>query len=1000
MLYVNFNRRKKIVIPLKGLQNDLQVSRETFNQNKIHEAFDIYEQLAASYPSQSVEILAEVYDCYQKLPFKDRYNLYQARLFDFNIKPSDKVLDIGSGHKPFPLATHLADIQIHQNDYGRGGSKFKFIKGKPVFECKLEKTPFEDKEFDFVYCSHVLEHSINPKKACNELMRIGKRGYIETPSKGKDIFLNSAKVSNHRLWVESVNDKLIFTEYTLEEIEGIQNSILMSMHTAPQTKREKAFSALIFLKPSFFNTMFFWEDNFEFEVRSISDKSTSKKNKKSTTINISDKKLFNNTEKQQNKKLKFLQVHTFYKDYLEQFYHNFPKLKIWTFSSQIQALISDGFSGIHIIAPYMEKLNYNSSFIIANNQTSQQQWLNENNLPNINQGNSNWINDVLKKQIELIKPDVLYLTDPILFDSNFIRSLTWKPSLVIGWRAAQIPETIDWSEFDIILSSLSKLREIALNLGASSSEHFFPGFPTHILQKIKDVPIKFDVGFIGRWSLNQHPRRNHFLNHIAISASRVSPPFSCAFNLSGHIDYLTPEVARYNLGPLFGIPMYRSLKSAKVAFDSRGSLQIRNFLNQKQIDLAVNETANMRIFEATGCGVFLLTEHFENLQQYFEIGKEIVTFHNEKDLIEKIQYYILHQDERNEIAHRGQQRCLRDYSMINRAKELDRIIHKYLSKKNISTTFHICPVESLRDKALKLINQSEYQNAFELITKAKSLKKPTLNLDYLRALCFLNMNRSLEAKEALKEELRYFPSNTEAKKLLDYIVKSFSQNSSIKNSDPEFCRIHDMIHPYTMLSEKRLFSLYVLCRHICLLDIKGNFVECGVAAGGSSALIASVIKKFSKRSRKLYSFDTFEGMPEPSPEDILLNGSKAESIGWGTGTCSASKHYVTNFWEKLELSDIITPVKGLFEDTLPGNKDQIGDIAFIHLDGDWYKSTKSILYHLYDNIVNTGILQVDDYGHWAGCKKAIHEFETQQNTNFCINNIDGAGVWFFKKAYQ
>lgn len=65
---------------------------------------------------------------------------------------------------------------------------------------------FRDKEFDFVYCSHVLEHVRDPAKACAELMRIGKRGFIETPTRGKDLWLGTAAVSNHR-WAVIWNER-------------------------------------------------------------------------------------------------------------------------------------------------------------------------------------------------------------------------------------------------------------------------------------------------------------------------------------------------------------------------------------------------------------------------------------------------------------------------------------------------------------------------------------------------------------------------------------------------------------------------------------------------------------------------------------------------------------------------------------------------------------------------------------------------------------------------
>jgi hypothetical protein len=71
----------------------------------------------------SIELLADLYDLYQGLPNReDRYTLYQARLFDFGISPSDKVLDVGSGNIPFPLATHLADLSPDDDHYGRAGA--------------------------------------------------------------------------------------------------------------------------------------------------------------------------------------------------------------------------------------------------------------------------------------------------------------------------------------------------------------------------------------------------------------------------------------------------------------------------------------------------------------------------------------------------------------------------------------------------------------------------------------------------------------------------------------------------------------------------------------------------------------------------------------------------------------------------------------------------------------------------------------------------------------
>jgi 2-polyprenyl-3-methyl-5-hydroxy-6-metoxy-1,4-benzoquinol methylase len=266
-----FGPRTKRRISILSLSDGLRAATNFYHRGNTLEVFAVYEQLAANYPDQSIEILAELYELYQALPDKeDRYALYQARLFDFGIRPSDKVLDVGSGNVPLPLATHLADLAPHDDHYGRAGVPFKQVQGKPVYICDIENMQsFTDKEFDFVYCSHVLEHVRNPEKACRELMRIGKRGYIETPTRGKDLWLSTAKVSNHLWSVECLGSKLIFIEYLPEEIEGLQSDLLMSMHLRPESKREKALTSLLYLKAHLVNTMLLWEGRFEYEVRRL-----------------------------------------------------------------------------------------------------------------------------------------------------------------------------------------------------------------------------------------------------------------------------------------------------------------------------------------------------------------------------------------------------------------------------------------------------------------------------------------------------------------------------------------------------------------------------------------------------------------------------------------------------------------------------------------------------------------------------------------------------------
>jgi len=288
MLFMNNSgNREKFKFDSSSLDVVMNILNSKLQSGEYLDVLNICEELIAKYPEKAVSVLSNVYDIVYK-PLRargNRFHLYQARYFDFGIRKGDKVLDIGSGNMPFPYATHLADIALTNDNYGRAGAPFKYQDDKPVYECKIEKLLFGDKEFDFIYCSHVLEHVNNPERACDELMRVGKRGYIEMPTRGKDLFFDYAKISNHKWAVEYVHSKLVFTEYTNEEIEGLTCNVLNQMFECPETQREKAFSALVYLKANLINTMLLWDTKFDYEVRKLADAPGAKANPKDKNKN-------------------------------------------------------------------------------------------------------------------------------------------------------------------------------------------------------------------------------------------------------------------------------------------------------------------------------------------------------------------------------------------------------------------------------------------------------------------------------------------------------------------------------------------------------------------------------------------------------------------------------------------------------------------------------------------------------------------------------------------
>lgn len=136
--------------------------------------------------------------------------------------------------------------------------------------------------------------------------------------------------------------------------------------------------------------------------------------------------------------------------------------------------------------------------------------------------------------------------------------------------------------------------------------------------------------------------------------------------------------------------------------------------------------------------------------------------------------------------------------------------------------------------------------------------------------------------------------------------------------------------------------------------------------------------------RPLWVFDTFEGIPPPSAEDP--DRAIAELY---TGSCKSELAEVETLFDGLGILGRSRLIKGLFHETLP--EAQIGTIAVLHLDGDWYESVKVCLEHLYDRVSPGGVVQIDDYGHWQGARKAVDEFMRLRSITAPLRYLDYTG---------
>ena len=213
--------------------------------------------------------------------------------------------------------------------------------------------------------------------------------------------------------------------------------------------------------------------------------------------------------------------------------------------------------------------------------------------------------------------------------------------------------------------------------------------------------------------------------------------------------------------------------------------------------------------------------------------------------------------------------------------------------------------------------------------------------------------------------------------------------------------LYEFVRPYTMTSKERIVSLIRSIQYVIDNNIKGDFVECGVWKGGSSMVVAKILKDRAIEDRKIYLYDTFDGMVAPDDVDKTFDGKSAEilmkdeakenSLVWAF---SPEDEVRSNFSKTGINSNQVKFIKGDVCQTLL--KEIPKEISLLRLDTDWYESTKIEMEILFPIVSDYGIVLIDDYGHWEGCKKAIDEYLRKTEKSYFLNRIDYTGRLIIK----
>lgn len=217
-------------------------------------------------------------------------------------------------------------------------------------------------------------------------------------------------------------------------------------------------------------------------------------------------------------------------------------------------------------------------------------------------------------------------------------------------------------------------------------------------------------------------------------------------------------------------------------------------------------------------------------------------------------------------------------------------------------------------------------------------------------------------------------------KLLNARTGTAEQDSKLR-MPPEL----EQLNFYSMSGIQVLNKLNTIAQDVVNRKIPGDFVECGVCNGGSAAAIACALRD---TERKVWLYDSFMGMPATKEVD----GQVAATY---VGACVGAEEKVRQAMQISRFSEENYKIqKGWFEETFKTPLPQT--VSLLHIDADWYDSVTLSLNTFYDLVPDGGVIILDDFGHWEGCREAFYDFIAQRGLKPLLERFGHTQAFWLK----
>ncbi len=397
----------------------------------------------------------------------------------------------------------------------------------------------------------------------------------------------------------------------------------------------------------------------------------------------------------------FVKITSFYRNFLREYYRENPRVTALSYEDQFSHLMSQQYGYSDYFARRFRESGVRAYEIIYNAEPMQKAWAVENG--SLKEGTA-----LLIDQLKVLKPEVVMFQDSTGFTAEFIRKIREEVKsvkLITGLYCSPFTsETLrSYREYDFLLCCSPRFVDLIRQEGGKPYL-FYHSFEPRVAEQRQPAAKIYDLMFVGSFVTQKdfHSGRLAFLEGLLAEGLPVSivgdiRQDSALQLFPKQAVYVTAKFLKtLGFNRLLGkMPLFKKfllLNEMPVKTDVSGLMlshlvsgpvfgrKMYDYISGSRIGLNVHAgvagdyAANIRMFETTGVGSLLLTDHKKNIADLFEPGEEIVVYDSVEDCAGKIRWLLSHEKELMDIARKGQQRTLRDHTVAKRVDYLNGII--------------------------------------------------------------------------------------------------------------------------------------------------------------------------------------------------------------------------------------------------------------------------------------------------------------------------------------